>query len=77
MAVRGLYTVFSPADLYRYEVVVCALTAVVTVGLALGVAQLSYTFIERPFIELGRRAGAKLGGLKHPIGLPPATQPAE
>jgi peptidoglycan/LPS O-acetylase OafA/YrhL len=55
MAVRGLYLAFSPALLHENEVVVCALTAAVTVAAALAVAQLSYSWIELPFIDLGRR----------------------
>jgi peptidoglycan/LPS O-acetylase OafA/YrhL len=55
MTVRGLYLVFSPEALHRYDVVVCVLPAVATVGAALGVAQLSYTFIELPFMEFSRR----------------------
>lgn len=59
MAVRLLYLVFTPGLLHRDEVAVCVLTAALTVGLALAVAQVSYSFIERPFIELGRRLAAQ------------------
>jgi len=55
MAVRALYLAFSPALLYENEVVVCALTAAVTVAAALAVARLSYGWIELPFIGFGRR----------------------
>jgi peptidoglycan/LPS O-acetylase OafA/YrhL len=55
MAVRGLYLAFSADLLHRYEIAVCVLTAIVTIAAALAVAQLSYSFIEVPFIGFGRR----------------------
>jgi len=54
MAVRGLYLAFAADRLHRHEILVCALTAAVTIAAALAVAQLSYRFVEVPFIGFGR-----------------------
>lgn len=58
MAVRGLYLALSPALLHRDEVVACGVTAAATIALTLAVAQLSYRFVEQPFIAFGRRLAA-------------------
>lgn len=60
MAVRGLYLAASPAWLYRNDVAVCAVTAAATIGIAWAVAQLSYNWVEVPFIALGRKLAAAL-----------------
>jgi peptidoglycan/LPS O-acetylase OafA/YrhL len=66
MAMRILYALLPAELLYRYDLAVFAATAVLTVALALGVANLSYAFIEIPFIVLGRRVVAGWRGLRPP-----------
>lgn len=55
IAVRELYATFSPEIMRAYELPLFAATVIGTVAAALGVAQLSYSFIEVPFIAFGRR----------------------
>ena len=55
IAVRALYARL-PADAMRqFEIPIIVATAVVTIAVALGIAQLSYTWIEMPSVALGRR----------------------
>ncbi len=46
-----------PETFVRWDQLIKALTFLATVGLALAVASLSYRWVERPFIALGRRIG--------------------
>ncbi|HEX8364001.1 MAG TPA: acyltransferase [Allosphingosinicella sp.] len=58
-AVVRLELAILPGELFgRWDQVLRALTFVVSSGIALAVAGLSYRWIERPFIALGRRTGA-------------------
>lgn len=52
LMVRGLYATFSPSTMQQQEIPLFLGTLVVSVAIALGVAQLSYTFIELPFVRL-------------------------
>jgi peptidoglycan/LPS O-acetylase OafA/YrhL len=50
-----LYASLAPATLKAYEPLVFAGALVLSVALAFGVAQLSFAYVERPFLQLGRR----------------------
>lgn len=52
---RQLYASLSPETMHRYEIVIFTVTILGTAALALGIAQLSYSFVERPFISVGRK----------------------
>ena len=54
IAVRALYARFSPEVMQQYELLFFFPTLLITVAIAIGVAQLSYRFVEVPFIRLGR-----------------------
>jgi len=55
IAVRALYARL-PADAMRqFEIPIIVATAVLTIAVALGIAQLSYKWIEMPSVALGRR----------------------
>lgn len=55
VALRQLYASFTPDIMTRYELVIFAATSVVTIAIALAVAQISYTWIEQPSIAWGVR----------------------
>jgi peptidoglycan/LPS O-acetylase OafA/YrhL len=55
IAVRALYSGLSVADMGRFEVPLILATAAATIAAALGIAQLSYRWIEMPSVALGRR----------------------
>jgi peptidoglycan/LPS O-acetylase OafA/YrhL len=52
---RQLYASLSPEAMHRYEIVIFMATILGTAALALGIAQLSYSFVELPFISVGRK----------------------
>lgn len=55
IAARALYARL-PADAMRqFEIPIVVATAVITIALALGIAQLSYKWVEMPSVALGRR----------------------
>jgi peptidoglycan/LPS O-acetylase OafA/YrhL len=54
IAVRPLYTMLAADVLHRAQIPIFLLLSVITIGLALGVAQLSYSYVEVPSIALGR-----------------------
>ncbi|MBS0222706.1 MAG: acyltransferase [Proteobacteria bacterium] len=54
LAVRAIYATLSPEMMQQYEVPLFAAVVLVTVAIALGVAQVSYSYIELPFMKLGR-----------------------
>lgn len=54
IAVRGLYATFPQETMQQFELLFFLLTVLVTVSVALGVAHLSYTYIELPFMRFGR-----------------------
>ena len=49
-----LYARFTPETLGRYEIAIFFGVLIVTVALACGLAQLSFVYVERPFLRLGR-----------------------
>ena len=59
IAVRAIYSTLSAEYLHRFEVPIFLGVAAVTVGLALVVAQLSYTYVEVPSVGLGRSLAAR------------------
>ena len=59
IAVRALYARL-PADAMRqFEIPIIVATAAITVAVALGIAQLSYKWIEMPSVALGRRLASQ------------------
>jgi peptidoglycan/LPS O-acetylase OafA/YrhL len=54
IAVRTLYVGLSATDMSRFEVPIILATAAATIAIALGIAQLSYRWVERPSVDLGR-----------------------
>ncbi len=54
LAVRALYATLSPETMQQFEVPLFVAIVLVTVAIALGVAQVSYSCIELPFMKLGR-----------------------
>lgn len=55
-----LYANLAPAALRQYEIPIFFATLIVTVAIALGVAQLSYAHIELPSLRLGRKIEGRL-----------------
>jgi peptidoglycan/LPS O-acetylase OafA/YrhL len=55
IVVRALYSALSAAAMARFEVPLILATAGTTIAVALGIAQLSYRWIEMPSVTLGRR----------------------
>jgi hypothetical protein len=55
IAVRAVYARLSAAAMHQFEIPIIVATAVATIAIALGVAQLSYRWIEMPSVALGRR----------------------
>lgn len=63
LALRAVYATLSAGVVHRFEIVIFLATALVTVGAALAIAQLSYTYVEIPSVGLGRRLAARWRGL--------------
>jgi peptidoglycan/LPS O-acetylase OafA/YrhL len=57
---RFLYETLSPEVMWSYDGVIFGLTLVATLAVALGIAQLSYKFVEIPMIAVGQKL-VKLG----------------
>lgn len=54
VVVHQLYATLSPDVAHRFDIPIFLVTAIVTIAVALGVAQLSFTQIEVPSVALGR-----------------------
>src|SRR6185295_9274454 len=54
-----LYAHFTPETLGRYEIAIFFGVLIASVSLACGVAQLSFVYVERPFLRLGRTIEAR------------------
>jgi peptidoglycan/LPS O-acetylase OafA/YrhL len=54
LVIHALYAALPPDVMRDYDLALFTVTAIGTIGVALAVAQLSYTFVELPFIRLGR-----------------------
>jgi len=52
---RFLYEILSPKVMWSYDSVIFGLTLVGTLAVALGIAQLSYKFVEVPMIAIGQK----------------------
>lgn len=63
IAVRALYETLSPSELSRFDVPIVLATIVITVALALAIAQLSYRYVEVPSIALGRTLAGTWHGI--------------
>ena len=73
---RLLFAAVPPQVLAEWSLTVLAVTYGVTVALSLAVAALSYRWVERPFITLGRRLGRRRGGgAEMPLAADVATAP--
>lgn len=59
IAVREIYAALPADTLHRYELLIFAAVALVTVGFALAVAQLSYSYVEVPSVRLGRALASR------------------
>jgi peptidoglycan/LPS O-acetylase OafA/YrhL len=55
IAVHAIDLRLSVDDLRQFEIPIIVTTAVVTIAIALGVAQLSYKWVEMPSVSIGRR----------------------
>jgi peptidoglycan/LPS O-acetylase OafA/YrhL len=55
IVVRALYSGFSADAMRQFEIPIIALAAIITIAIALGVAQLSYRLVEMPSVGLGRQ----------------------
>jgi peptidoglycan/LPS O-acetylase OafA/YrhL len=55
IAVRALYARLTADAMHQLEIPIIVATAVITVAIALAIAQLSYRWIEMPSVALGRR----------------------
>lgn len=53
VVMRQIYATFTPDIMTRYDLMIFAAANLVTIALALAVAQVSYTWVEQPFIRLG------------------------
>ncbi|HEX9466663.1 MAG TPA: acyltransferase [Alphaproteobacteria bacterium] len=71
VAVHELYVVFTPGTMAHYDLLTFAGTEVFTVAIALAIAQLSYSWIEEPCIQLGTRLEA---WLRQPWSVPVAAE---
>jgi peptidoglycan/LPS O-acetylase OafA/YrhL len=72
---RLAFAIAPPALLAEWNLTVLALTFGVTVAAAFAVASLSYRWVERPFIELGRRLGRGRPGPDPSLAAEAATAP--
>jgi peptidoglycan/LPS O-acetylase OafA/YrhL len=72
---RLVFAVAPPPLLAEWNLTVLALTFGLTVAAALAVASLSYRWVERPFIELGRRLGRGPRGPAPSVAAEVATAP--
>jgi peptidoglycan/LPS O-acetylase OafA/YrhL len=75
IVVHQLYATLSPDFAHRFDIPIFMVTAIVTIAIALGVAQLSFTYIELPSVALGRTFVAlwrRIAARRHPPELSPA-----
>jgi peptidoglycan/LPS O-acetylase OafA/YrhL len=69
IAIREVFALLTPQTMRALEIPIALLTIIVTVLLALVVAQYSYRYVELPSIALGRNLAARWRRLKRPPDL--------
>ncbi|MBV9929855.1 MAG: acyltransferase [Alphaproteobacteria bacterium] len=72
---RLLFAAVPPQILADWNLTLLACTYALTVGISLAIAALSYRWVERPFIALGRRLGPQRGAGGMPLAAEVATAP--
>lgn len=72
VSTRELYAHLSPETMHTHQLALFTITLIGTVAVALFIAHLSYSFVEVPFISVGRRVVA----MWKPITVPTAAEPA-
>jgi len=74
--VRQFYVALSPAAMLRNDLLIFAVVEIASVAVALGLAQLSYSYVEEPCILWGMRMEAVWRRLGVPRALQPTLRPA-
>ena len=58
ISIRAIYAMLPFETINRFDLPLVAATSIVTIAIALGIAQLSYNYVELPSIKLGRMVAA-------------------